>query len=79
MLDSLIFVDVFEYFLHGLEADFGVSFVRVGLGVKNNFIMRHVIEHLEEHDVTELSSFEVHDIIVDDVYLFVFKQQRVLR
>lgn len=79
MLDSLIFVDIFEYFLHGLEADFGVSFVRVRLRVKNNFIMRHVIEHLEEHDITELSGFEVHDIIINNVYLFVFEQQRVLR
>jgi hypothetical protein len=40
--------------------------------------MRHVIEYLEKHDITELPGLEVHDIVVDDLDLFVFEQDRVL-
>ena len=78
VLNHRVFADVLKSLFHGIKTDFRVLSVPIGTGVKDNLVMRHVIEHLEKHYITELPGLEVHDIVVNDLDLFVFEQNRVL-
>ena len=78
VLDRRVFADLLENLLHRLKTHLGILFVPICILVKNDLIMGHVIEHLKKHDVTQFPGFKVHNIIVDDFYLIVFKECGVL-
>lgn len=76
--DSRVFGYILKNLLRSIKINLTELLIPVRILIKDNLIMRHIIKNFKEHDITKIFSFIVHDIIINDIDLLIFKQIRIL-
>ncbi len=78
LFDGMILLNALKRLLHSLEINLNKLLI-VGISlIKNDLIMWHIIKHLKKHNITQLPTLKVHNVLINYFYLSVLNKLGIL-